>query len=38
VSAGAPLLSSPPPATTLLYVRALAAPDMLVEIEAVAAP
>lgn len=37
VSAGAPLLSSPPPATTLLYVKALASPAMLIEIEAVAA-
>lgn len=31
------LLSSPPPATTLLYVKALASPAMLVEIEGVAA-
>jgi 2-iminobutanoate/2-iminopropanoate deaminase len=29
-------LPTPPPATTLLYVKALAAPPMLVEIEAVA--
>lgn len=36
-AAGGPLLPSPPPATTLLYVKALAAPDLLVEIEAVAA-
>lgn len=30
-------LAAPPPATTLLVVKALAAPDLLVEIEAVAA-
>lgn len=36
-AAGAPLLPSPPPATTLLVVKALAAPGLLVEIEAVAA-
>lgn len=36
-AAGAPLLSSPPPATTLVYVKALASPALLVEIEAVAA-
>jgi 2-iminobutanoate/2-iminopropanoate deaminase len=35
--AGAPLVSSPPPATTLIYVKALASPALLVEIEAVAA-
>ena len=29
-------LSSPPPATTLLIVKGLAAPDLLVEIEAIA--
>ena len=34
--AGGPLLSNPPPAITLIYVKALASPDMLVEIEAVA--
>lgn len=37
VSAGAPLLVAPPPATTLLYVKALASPAMFIEIEAVAA-
>jgi len=31
------LIQSPPAATTLVYVKALAAPNMLVEIEAVAA-
>jgi 2-iminobutanoate/2-iminopropanoate deaminase len=36
-AAGAPLLSSPPPATTLLYVKALASSALLVEIEAIAA-
>jgi enamine deaminase RidA (YjgF/YER057c/UK114 family) len=36
-AAGAPLLSSPPAATTLVYVKALASPALLVEIEAVAA-
>lgn len=35
--AGAPLVSSPPPATTLVYVKALASPALLVEIEAIAA-
>lgn len=35
-SAGGALLPSPPPAVTLLYVKALAAPAMLVEIEAIA--
>jgi 2-iminobutanoate/2-iminopropanoate deaminase len=35
--AGAPIVSSPPPATTLVYVKALASPALLVEIEAVAA-
>ena len=34
--AGAGLLPTPPPATTLLYVKALAAPALLVEIEAIA--
>lgn len=37
VAAGGPLLPSPPPATTLVYVKALASPALLVEIEAVAA-
>lgn len=37
VAAGAPLLSQPPSATTLLYVKALASPALLIEIEAVAA-
>lgn len=36
-AAGAPLLAQPPAATTMLYVKALAAPSLLVEIEAVAA-
>lgn len=36
-AAGAPMLSSPPAATTLIYVKALASPALLVEIEAVAA-
>lgn len=36
VQGAAGLLSSPPAATTLLYVKALAAPDMLIEIEAIA--
>lgn len=31
------MLSAPPPPITLIYVKALAAPQMLVEIEAVAA-
>jgi enamine deaminase RidA (YjgF/YER057c/UK114 family) len=35
--AAAALLSSPPPAITLLYVKALASPALKVEIEAVAA-
>jgi 2-iminobutanoate/2-iminopropanoate deaminase len=35
--AGAGTLPNPPPATTLLIVKALAMPDLLVEIEAVAA-
>jgi enamine deaminase RidA (YjgF/YER057c/UK114 family) len=35
--AGAPIVSSPPPATTLVYVKALASPALLVEIEVVAA-
>ena len=34
--AGAGLLPTPPPATTLVYVKALAAPALLVEIEAIA--
>ena len=34
--AGASLLSSPPPAITLLFVKALAPPALFVEIEAVA--
>ncbi len=37
LAAGRVLLPSPPPAVTLLYVKALFTPDMLVEIEAVAA-
>lgn len=37
LAAGRVLLPSPPPAVTLLYVKALFSPDMLVEIEAVAA-
>ncbi|HRP78247.1 MAG TPA: RidA family protein [Aquamicrobium sp.] len=36
-AAAGPLLPSPPPATTLVYVKALASPALLVEIEAVAA-
>ena len=36
VEAGAGWLPTPPPATTLVYVKALAAPAMLVEIEAIA--
>ncbi len=36
-AAGAPLLSNPPPAITLLYVKALASPATLIEIEAIAA-
>lgn len=36
-AAAGPMLSFPPPATTLLYVKALASPAMLVEIEGVAA-
>jgi enamine deaminase RidA (YjgF/YER057c/UK114 family) len=36
MEAGAGLLPAPPPATTLVYVKALAAPPMLVEIEAIA--
>jgi len=35
--AGAGLLPSPPPATTLLIVKALASPALLIEIEAIAA-
>lgn len=35
--AAAPLLVQPPAATTLVYVKALASPSLLVEIEAVAA-
>ncbi len=37
MEAAADTLPSPPPATTLLIVKALAAPPLLVEIEAVAA-
>lgn len=37
VAEGAPLISSPPPPTTLVYVKALASPAYLIEIEAVAA-
>lgn len=37
MAAGASLLASPPAATTLLFVKALASPDLLIEIEAVAA-
>ena len=33
----APLLAQPPAATTLVYVKALASPELLVEIEAIAA-
>lgn len=36
MDAGAGLLPTPPPATTLVYVKALAAPPLLVEIEAIA--
>jgi 2-iminobutanoate/2-iminopropanoate deaminase len=36
VAAAADALPSPPPATTLLVVKALAAPPLLVEIEAIA--
>lgn len=36
MEAGAALLPTPPPATTLVYVKALAAPALLVEIEAIA--
>jgi enamine deaminase RidA (YjgF/YER057c/UK114 family) len=36
MGAGAGLLPTPPPATTLLYVKALGAPALLVEIEAIA--
>ena len=36
-AAGASMLASPPSATTLVYVKALASPAMLVEIEAIAA-
>ena len=36
MEAGAGLLPTPPPATTLVYVKALAAPALLVEIEAIA--
>ncbi len=36
MEAGGPLLPTPPPATTLVYVKALASPAMLVEIEAIA--
>jgi len=35
-AAGASLLASPPPAITLLFVKALASPALLIEIEAVA--
>ncbi|MDO3677581.1 RidA family protein [Paenibacillus ehimensis] len=37
MEAGAGYLPTPPPATTLVIVKALASPDLLVEIEAVAA-
>ena len=37
VEAAADALPSPPPATTLLIVKALAAPALLIEIEAIAA-
>ncbi|WP_223192486.1 RidA family protein [Paenibacillus sedimenti] len=37
MEAGAGLLPTSPPATTLVIVKALASPDLLVEIEAVAA-
>ena len=36
-AAAGPLLPSPPPATTLIYVKALAFPALLCEIEAIAA-
>lgn len=36
-AAAGPLLAQPPAATTLIYVRALASPAFLVEIEAIAA-
>ena len=36
MEAAASALASPPPATTLLIVKALAAPPLLVEIEAIA--
>lgn len=36
VETGAGLLPTPPPATTLVYVKALATPALLVEIEAIA--
>lgn len=36
-AAGGGLLPAPPPATTLVFVKALASPEMLVEIEATAA-
>ena len=37
MEAAGPFVNSPPPATTLVFVKALAAPEMLVEIEAIAA-
>jgi len=37
MEAGAGSLPTPPPATTLVIVKALASPDLLVEIEAIAA-
>jgi enamine deaminase RidA (YjgF/YER057c/UK114 family) len=37
VESAGPSLNNPPPATTLVFVKALAAPAMLVEIEAIAA-
>lgn len=37
VAAAGPLLSQPPAAATMLYVKGLASPALLVEIEAVAA-
>lgn len=36
MAAGSGTLPSPPPATTLLFVKALASPALLVEIEAIA--
>lgn len=36
MAAGGGLLPTPPPATTLLFVKALASPALLVEIEAIA--